>query len=114
MHQRQPFFQTHPGPERGDFDREHVAELIRHDARQEIGIAMDTAVAFRPVIELQDIPPQLARTHDRFFEKRLVNIFQTMAHDTQGHTRLRVPQAPAEARALFPYHLHQVPRPRIP
>src|SRR5690606_20588559 len=67
--QRQPPPQPLPCGEVGDFHGEHVRELVRHQAGQEVRIPVDGAVAVRLRIQLVNLPAQGGGGVDGGFEK---------------------------------------------
>ena len=56
MKERQPFVESLPSAEGGDFEREDVGEFVNDEAGEEVGVAVDAAVGVRVVVEVKHFP----------------------------------------------------------
>lgn len=108
VHEGQPFFEAQPCGEGGDFDGEDVAEFVGNDSGEEVGIAVDGAVAFGFAVEFEDVLAEFGGADDGTFEKFLCDFVEGMAHDAQGHACLGVPQSPSKPGSLFANDLDQI------
>ena len=85
----------------GDFKREDPAELVGDQAGHLVGVAVDRAVGFGGLVELEDPAAEFGRALDGTEKEILADDFAAVVEHPQRHAGLRVPEAAAEGLAFL-------------